>query len=269
MNRYGVVGVIEAILLIGLFAIILATLQLTYIPELMKNREAQHMDVVMNQFFQLKMAIDMHTVSRSNYTITVPITLGSRELPYFVTARAIGSISVVDGAFKISVENSTGYTNISLGVIKYEAKNAYYVQQTYILENGAIILSQDNDLDSMLSPPTLSVNENANQINLNILVVNITGYANRTEESGIDTTCIRTNFSSFSSIDITGVTNLTLFTSYPEPWYRYLNYSIDNVDLTKTSDGVKLSPAAGYQLNIHLDIVKICAQVGRGWVGNL
>ena len=60
MNRYGVVGIVEAVLLIGLFAIVLATLQIAYIPELMKSREAEHMDEVMNQFFQLKMAVDLH-----------------------------------------------------------------------------------------------------------------------------------------------------------------------------------------------------------------
>ncbi len=269
MNRYGVVGVIEAVLLIGLFAVILATLQVTYIPELMKSREAEHMDTVMNQFFQLKMAVDMHTVSRSNFSITVPLTLGSRELPYFVTTRAIGSVSIIENAFEISIQNATGYTNLSLGIIKYEAKNAYYVPQTYIFENGAIVLSQDDGTDSLLSPPTINVNSVANLINVNLLAVNITGYANRTSESGVDTTYIRTNYSSYSSIDISDVSNLTIFTSYPEPWFRFLNYTMDNVVITEYADRVQIGPKAGYQMNIHLDIVNIYAQIGRGWIGNI
>ncbi|KAA0008190.1 MAG: hypothetical protein FE042_02600 [Thermoplasmata archaeon] len=269
MNRYGVVGIVEAVLLIGLFAIVLATLQIAYIPELMKSREAEHMDEVMNQFFQLKMAVDLHAVSRSNFSITVPLTLGSRELPYFVTTRAIGSVSIIENAFKISIQNATGYTNLSLGIIKYEAKNAYYVPQTYVFENEAIILSQDDGTDSLLSPPTINVNRAGNLINMNLLVINITGYANRTSESGVDTTYIRTNYSSYSSINISDVSNLTIFTSHPEPWFRFLNYTMDDVVITKHADRVQVKPESGYQMNIYLDIVNICAQIGRGWIGNI
>lgn len=269
MNKYGVVGVIEAILLIGLFAIIMATVQIVYIPEIMKEREAEHMDTVMNQFSQLKMAVDMLSVSKSNLSITVPLTLGSRELPYFVTTRSLGSVEILYDAARISVMNATGYTNVSLGVIRYEAKNAYYVKQTYQLESGAIVLSQDKGMDTMLLPPSVKPTRNGNIINVEFLVINVTGYAGRVSETGIDTTCIRINLTSSQLVNISNVSSITIYTSYPDPWFRFFNYSLENVNIEKYSDRVEISPQTGYQINLKMNLVKISAQIGRGWIGNL
>ena len=269
MNRYGVVGVIEAILLVALFAIILATIQLTYIPSLMENREAEHMSTVSNQFSQLKLAIDLHSVSRSNFSISVPLTLGSREIPYLVTARSLGEVSIIENAFKISVKTASGYSNFSLGIIRYNANNVYYVRQSYILECGAVLLRQSGSYDSMLSPPTFSAKKSGNTISLSLLAVNISSYANRTTESGLDTTYIRTNYSSMSSFDFQDIESLTIYTYYPDPWFRFLNYSIDNCSVTEYDNRVVVEPESGYQMDLHLDVIKIYAQIGRGWIGNL
>lgn len=269
MNRYGVVGVIEAILLVALFAIILATVQLTYVPSLMENKEADHMHMVSNQFSQLKMAIDLHVVSRSNFSITVPITLGSREIPYLITARSLGDISVIDDAFRISIKTSSGYSNFSLGIIRYNANNVYYVRQSYILECGAIILRQGGSYDSMLSPPTLSSRKSGNTISINLMAINISGYANRTTESGLDTTYIRTNYSSMISFNFNDVESITIHTSHPDPWFRFLNYSLKNCTVDLYDNMVVVEPENGYQIDLHIDAVKIFAQIGRGWIGNL
>ena len=55
-----VAGVIEALLLVALAAIVLSTIQLVYIPDIMEQREADHMDQVDNQFSHLKSVIDLH-----------------------------------------------------------------------------------------------------------------------------------------------------------------------------------------------------------------
>lgn len=269
MDEHGVVGVVEAVLLVALFAIILATIQVTYVPSLMENREAEHMSVVSNQFSQLKLAIDLHAVSKSNFSISVPLTLGSREIPYFITARSLGEVRIVEDAFKISVKTASGYSNFSLGAIKYSANNVYYVKQSYILECGAVILSQSGTYNSMLSPPTLSSEKSGNIVSINLLAVNISSYANRTTESGLDTTYIRTNYSSMSHFDFKNVENITIYTPYSDSWFRFLNYSIENVTVTEYKDKVVIKPEDGYQLDLYLDVIKIYAQIGRGWIGNL
>ena len=51
IKRNGAVaGVIEALLLVALVSIIISTIQLTYIPQTMEQKEAEHMDDVENQF---------------------------------------------------------------------------------------------------------------------------------------------------------------------------------------------------------------------------
>ncbi|HDO19798.1 MAG TPA: hypothetical protein ENG74_03635 [Thermoplasmatales archaeon] len=270
-NRFAVVGVIEAILLIALFAIILSTIQLVYIPEVMKNREAEHMDKVADQFSQLKLSIDLHTVTRTNFSISVPITLGSRELPYFITARALGDISIKDDEIEISIKTATSYTNLSLGIIEYDARNAYFVDQSYILECGAVILEQDEGLESMLVPPTLSVTTSGTTVSIDFLVINITGYANRTTESGLGVTFVRTNFSSISTQQFSNIESLTIYTSHTNSWFNFLNYTFDSstANITLLSNGIRVEPKAGYTMNLDMDVAKIYAQVGLGWIGNL
>jgi len=98
-----VAGVIEAILLIALVAIILSMIQLTYVPIMMEQKEADHMDEVSNQFSQLKSVIEIQSMMGAmgtgepiTYTpMSSPITLGSKELPYFVSARSSGQIGLI------------------------------------------------------------------------------------------------------------------------------------------------------------------------------
>ena len=56
-----VVGIIVAILLIGLIILVISILQTVFIPNWMKQIEAEHMDEVADQFSQLKFAIDIQS----------------------------------------------------------------------------------------------------------------------------------------------------------------------------------------------------------------
>ncbi|HEC81277.1 MAG TPA: hypothetical protein ENI42_02460 [Thermoplasmatales archaeon] len=266
-----VVGVIEAILLIGLLAIILSTVQLIYVPKLMEDREASHMDDVAKQFAQLKFAVDLQASGLTNTSISTPITLGSREMPYLITARALGSIYVVNDACTVTVNvNSQSYV-YRLGDIVYYADNAYYEKQTYVLENGAVILvQQDNDgTETMLAAPTFSSHLTGSNLDLSFLLLNISGYASRTSvESSLDTTYVRTNYYSSSSAEYSDVSSITISTSYPNAWYKFLNTSLDNdaVEVSQLSQSVEITPRDGYTMDLSLDVVKLCAQIGLGWM---
>ncbi|MCK5636506.1 MAG: hypothetical protein KAH91_03715, partial [Thermoplasmatales archaeon] len=113
-NNYALAGVLEAILLIALVAIVLSIIQLTYVPEIMEQKESDHMDQVSNQFSQIKSVIEiqsmmgtMDTGEPITYTpMSSPITMGSKELPYLVSARSYGQVDLVDkddaGDYKIN-----------------------------------------------------------------------------------------------------------------------------------------------------------------------
>lgn len=155
-ENQAVAGVIEALLLIGLVAIIISIIQLEYIPQIMEQREAEHMDEIANQFSQLKNVIDSQALAGSmepdvplaRVDMTSLITLGSRELPYFITVPAYGEIKITDAEAKIHANPPINgwISGISFSSIIYHAYNMYFVEQTYILEGGGIILKQPDSV---------------------------------------------------------------------------------------------------------------------------
>ena len=144
-NNYALAGVLEAILLIALVAIVLSIIQLTYVPEIMEQKESDHMDEVSNQFSQLKSVIEiqsmmgaMDTGEPITYTpMSSPITMGSKELPYLISARSYGQVDLTDkddaGDFKINIQPAPADfpTGIPLTSLEYSATNFYYPSQEY------------------------------------------------------------------------------------------------------------------------------------------
>ena len=270
-TKYAVVGVVEAILLIALFAIILSTIQLIYVPQLMENREAEHMDTVANQISQLKFAVDLYAITENNASfISIPLTLGSRELPYLITARALGTVSVLDNTTTIVVNSSSQNSTFKLGSIRYEADNAYYEKQWYIFENGAIIVTQQTT-QSMRVPPSLSSHLTGSNLDISLTVVNITPYAGRTSASGCDNTYIRVNYSSSSSYNFIDVSRFRIVTDYPYAWFTFLNETLNKnaVTVVRQPNYVEVIPKAGYVVDISMNVIKIYAQTGLGWIGQM
>src|SRR4030042_2412369 len=104
MQNQAVAGVIEALLMVALVSIVLSVVQLVYIPQVMEQRESEHMDLVSNQVSSLKSMIDLQGMTKSSAPISSMITLGSRELPYFISVKAFGEVSVKeDPNYKISL----------------------------------------------------------------------------------------------------------------------------------------------------------------------
>ena len=165
-NNKAVAGVIEALLIVALVSIIISTIQLIYVPEIMKQREADHMEEIENQFSFLKAVIDIQSMEKKDVPITSTITLGSKELPYFVTARGFGELFIIgqdDSNFKINIDY--GAKIIPLTSIKYEALNSYYVDQIYAIEGGCIILQQ-NDGETVRVEPTINIQNRSSEINI-------------------------------------------------------------------------------------------------------
>jgi competence protein ComGC len=71
-RKDAVAGVIEALLLVALAAIIISTIQLVYIPQMMEQRESDHMDDVENQFSYLKSVIDLQSMVKEDVPISWP-----------------------------------------------------------------------------------------------------------------------------------------------------------------------------------------------------
>ncbi len=403
MNNKGQVGVVVAILVVSLLVAVLVIIQTYYVPQWMKEREAEHMDVVANQFASLKYSIDLQAMEKSSSPLINSITLGSKELPYFVSSRAFGSLEILssqESNFSISVSGNgrslqhfyekigqgnvsyinsieifgiwisdlesgdhyeaicpffnislttSGSSDISLnlvikngsgsvvfnnviyvgeggeikwidllnnlynfssqilpyiqfplnvtincsnngsfilkgykygdigainfpplylqrmGEIKYSSQNAYFVNQNYIYEGGAVILEQRSG-GSVVHPPIMHI-ENGSIPYINITVVDIVGIEGKTGAAGYGTYPIRTNYSSTYHMGAMGTLALTIYSRYTDAWQRYMESVLNASGISYTiTEGDGYISISFDNIEIEMDVVKIYAQVGPGWI---
>ena len=286
-RKDAVAGVIEALLLVALASIIISTIQLVYIPQTMEQRESDHMDDVENQFSYLKSVIDLQSMVKEDVPISSPITLGSRELPYFVTAKAFGQLDIIDEDCAYSKINinppllGLPSGNITLTSIKYEAYNSYFVDQTYVLEGGCVIVKQP-DGETVKIEPAITV-ENGTKINIIYNMPIITGVPGKNSTSGYKNCFVRTNYSSNPPLspysgDIPNSTynsHIRIYTDYPDAWYnaslKLLEEEVKNgfVNVTIQDIGgidvVEIEPW-GKTIHLEITITYIGAQIGPGIV---
>ncbi len=267
-KEYAVAGVIEALLLVALVSIIISTIQLVYIPEIMEEREAEHMDQVSNQFSSLKSMIDLQAITNSSAPISTMITLGSKELPYFITARSYGEVSTVDeGEYTIEILPATPTPPFSNGLpltsIKYEAYNSYFVDQTYVLDGGGIVVKQPNGESVMRVDPSIYIENDLDiQFDLPIIV----GIPGKNSTYGHGKCFVRTNWSQGGTFYFPSSTTINISTQYPNAWNESL-YSIlgDKVNYEKGTSYVKITRKDD-DINLKVNYYYIYVQIGHGWI---
>jgi len=271
-RKDAVAGVIEALLLVALVAIIISTIQLVYIPQMMEQRESDHMDDTENQFSYLKSIIDLQSMVKEDVPISAPITLGSRELPYFVTARAFGQLDIID---EDRTDNYilTDSLNVPLTSIKYKAHNSYFTDQTYALEGGCVIVKQP-DGETVKIEAGITIRNESTEIKISYSLPVITGISGKNSTSGYKNCFIRTNYS--SQIVYSGSTTfIRINTDYLDAWNVSLNKLLEEevengyVIIEKRPIGsaeyVSITPGSK-SIYIELTVTYIGAQIGPGTV---
>ena len=272
-SNQAVAGIIVAMLLIGLFFTALGFVQSVYVPQWMEKKEAEHMDDVVNQFSQLKFAIDTIGVTKQkNSIISTSVTLGSREMPFLSSIRAYGSLEIEPNEGKIFFTHGLNNkeTSFSLGRIQYSSQNGYHVNQKYIYENGGVILSQ-NKGDSIIIQPSFSV-ENSGNLYFNI--VKLIPLGDKTSAGGYGTYPIQTKFLDSDTHNLYNLKEMKIISNYQNAWRKYLSnclsdYSIvhtitDETDGSGNVIGFKIifdSPAS-----IEINKIDISCQISPGWV---
>jgi len=267
-----VAGVIEALLMVALVAIVLSVIQLYYVPQIMSQREADHMDDVANQFSFLKAMVDFQSMTEEDVPISSPITLGSGALPYFVTMPASGQLSV------IGMDNDEYEINVDFGVkvfpltsIKYEAFNWYYLDgddPIYVLEGGCIIVNQF-DGEIVRVEPTIIVQNQTNDLNIYYEIPIIVGVPGKNKTATSSKNCfVRTNYSSSDSnwIPISNISNIQIVTAYPSAWNDLMEELLEeNVNITEQSTYVEITRNIK-QINLYYKETYIYAQISPGWI---
>jgi len=234
-NDDGVVGIIVAILLVGLLVTVFSIVQTVQVPHWMEEIESEHMDTIASQFAELKHTIDiqLYTPSFYNIPVTTPITLGSGNVPYFLSQKSSGNIQIKNDTFQIEINGKTN-ESYSIGTIEYTSSNSYFTDQKYIYEAGAMILSQSQG-SLLVSKPFFSVINNTN-INISLTVVNIQNTVGKTSAYGSSTCSILTNYSSAQNQTIINMTKLTIKTNYPNVWKNSINTTLSSKGLIEGTD---------------------------------
>ena len=302
VNSNGLAGVIEALLLIALVAIIMSTIQLVYVPEIMKQKESDHMDEVLNQFSNLKSIIETQSMmgaiqsgQKIAYSpMSSPITLGVDRLPYFVTTFTSGQLDIIDknnaGDSEIRLLPACPYfpNGIPLTSIKFTANSNYYVpeeDQKYILEGGCIILNQTNGETIKVAPPIAVENNSVN--NTIIIYYTIPIFVCKEGKditAGIDTNFIMTNYSKkYIHSDILDQANyyIRINSEYLEAWNKTLIHNsqhssngilweyYDNGYISVEYDDptnptyIEIKPNT-WDIRVEFTIIEIIAQIGPG-----
>jgi hypothetical protein len=276
-SDYAVVGVIVAILLIGLTISVLSVIQLAFVPNWMEQREAEHMDLIADQFSQLKYAIDIQSVlGVEDIPVSVPITLGSDDIPYFNSEKSYGYLDLIPNYVNISFENDTFSSYYLIGIVKYSSSNAYFLDQSYIYESGAIIKGQSGSNIMTVKPNLKTRIAGTNVTDINLTIVNIRGVGEKLSASGYGNYPIRIEFLSSSDITIYGVNFINLTSANYKSWHLLINNTLNNSGLvygagytittSEIDKNISVEIKDEQTVNVFLKDIEINAQIAPGWV---
>ncbi len=224
-SNNAVVGIVAAFLILGLIVAVFSVVQLEYVPKWMKEKEAEHMEEVSNQFTQLKYALDIQSLVNDGTSVTTSVKLGTEKMPFFNSVRTFGNLQIEEDTFDMTIERwGNTSVNIVADSIKYSSGNLYFVNQQYIYEAGALILSQDGS-DVLYGKPSLFVEGYGNRSTISFVIMNFSGVSGKTSISGCGAYPIYTQVTKFHPfyngyIDLYNVTNITINTKYTNSWNK-------------------------------------------------
>ena len=241
-DKEGVASTVGTIMALLVFLTFLTMFTNTYIPIWMKENEKNHMDVVLNQFGDLKGKVDSLVVNaqvtgRPTINMYQPITLGSDGVPVFATATAgylwVKSVGTYDSRVSLSFNYSLGATDIPYtgdiggGCVEFYGPNRYYVQQWYCYENGALLIYQQDGM-AMRATPTLDFVKNTDSISVFFDEVDVLGRNNTIGGTGSAGLALDLIVHDTQSYTVNGNVPfvMTFTTRYNTTWINYLEESL-------------------------------------------
>jgi len=240
--------VVGAVLLLAIIVSVFSVVRLGYVPEWKNDAEYSHMNDVWEDMADLKSKADLMTIvlasdpdSSNPVTMSVPFHMGGGDLPLIGTIKSSGTLSINKNECTMEIttvsENESDTEEITCGAVSYTSQNRYYVDQNFIYEGGALILSQGERSSMMLYPSIRFSRATANEYDVSIHAVEIDKsiYAHSDVISSNTVCSLRLTGREFKqkSLDNISSFTLTVNTDYPEAWYQYLNETIEDARITK------------------------------------
>jgi hypothetical protein len=289
--------VVGAVLLLAIIVSVFSVVRIGYIPEWKNDAEYSHMNDVWGDMTELKSKIDLMTIAlasdpdsqNTEITMSVPFHMGGGDVPLIGTIKSSGTLSVANDQgrtmkiTKISNGNKT-IPSIPYGTVSYASQNRYYVNQNFIYEGGALILSQGEQSSMMLYPSIRFSKVHANEYDVSIHAVEIIkSVYTPADVISSNTGCsLRLTGEKFVPLydsddegNISSFT-LTINTDYPDAWHLYLKEIMadarikEGVDATLTKNGNNVSltfpsESSGKDLNrLYVSKTKVRVETGIG-----
>jgi hypothetical protein len=227
-----------------------------YVPEWMKETEANHMSTVLGQFGDLKKNIDSQIITGdTTVESSSPFILGTEGIPIFTfTTQGILTVDPFTGVFNIQDESQT--LNVtSMGIIKFSSKNQYYPQQSFIYINGGVIVDQSKG-ETMKIEPTFAVT-NQSGITVTAMLISICGEKKVLSGSRTENVKTRLVCSQVEDFAWSNGKNITLIisSSYVDAWDDFFNTTLNvlnpaDYNISKNSDNVVVEIYSVKQLSV-------------------
>lgn len=240
-DESGVASTVGTIMALLVFLTFLSLIVNQYVPVWMKDAEAAHMSSAFGQFGAFKGNVDLQILSATTaenaglsyipVTTFAPVTLGVDGIPIF-TSPTIGELRLSPEAspwttqFVYSVRGVPQVVNqTSVGRITLEVFNRYFVHQSLVYENGAVVRWQP-DGQSVRAEPTLAVNIVDESIELAWTQVTLFGHGSAagTSTEGVHSRLIGVDRQDYSSLRTDVWINTT--TPYGRAWYGFFNRTL-------------------------------------------
>ena len=269
-SNEGVVGIVVAVLLIGLMVSVVSLVQSVYVPKWMEQKEAEHMNEISSQFSHLKFAIDTQSsTGQLSSPIASSITLGSKEMPFLMSLRAFGYLDILPDSIYFDFANNTDNYQFSIGSIKYSSLNGYYLDQSFVYQAGAVIVNQYEGNMMSIKPFFVIVNDSG-EVNITIKLVDIIDIGGKASASGFGTTAIQTEYLEYNDYNLTDIESIEINTLYPNAWGIYLDWLLEKQlepsDYSLNVNNNDITINFTNQPNLDIQITKIVAQIGAGWI---
>jgi len=219
-----VAGIVVAVMMVGLTLSVVSLIQVYYVPKWMKAREAEHLGNVEDQFSRLKYAIDEQASEGSagglgrNIPISTSITLGSENLGFLMSQRAFGHINLINqGCSVLLTQTTSASEQYDMAILKYMSENAYYLNQGYVLEAGALILNQSSS-SVFLVKPSILTDFSSHIFTFNWTCINLQTTGGVNSLSGYGTYPVQTKYIGNGTASIDSVSSVAITTYNPDIW---------------------------------------------------
>jgi hypothetical protein len=273
-----VAGIVVAVMIVGLVLAVISIIQTIYIPKWMEAREAEHMGAVADQFADLKFAVDSQMALREDIPISSSITLGSRELGFFMSSKAFGRLAIISNGWAYRITRTLGDTyEDTFSILRYTSENSYYLNQAYNYEIGGVILNQTQGAVFTIEPEFSAAYNTSNRVVVvSLTLVDLQPSDEKTSITGYGTYPVRTEYETETTTTMDLVQTLTVVTRFPAIWYNFLNTTLSEANLqntseytiTKTANEVTVTFIYPPLTNVFIDLKKVTIQteINPGWV---